>query len=255
MRWKISFALSGFLALCITFAASPAGAVVPVVFGTSWDGPGHGLQDVVDAYIGVPGAIHVQTDYIGAKPGDLDPWFWVGPSFPALMVTAIAGNANVNELGWYIETGIKPELDGAHDGLVFSGLQPTGANTSVVFPSGTTRFGFYLETHVDVNTPSGRVHELFYTNRWYNDLGPQGAGAIHAPYSGGDVQALVYDVSQWKGPNTWLVCFEDLDSGDPVASCCSGTDNDFNDLVFQVTALGATPAGTLTFGALKARYR
>ena len=65
----------------------------------------------------------------------------------------------------------------------------------------------------------------------------------------------MFDVSRWKGPNTWLVCFEDLDAGDPITPCCSGTDDDYNDFVFQVTALGATPARTLSFGALKTRYR
>ena len=41
----------------------------------------------------------------------------------------------------------------------------------------------------------------------------------------------------------------------PVGACCSGTDNDFNDLVFQITAYGAPPTRSLTFGALKARFR
>ena len=33
------------------------------------------------------------------------------------------------------------------------------------------------------------------------------------------------------------------------------TDNDFNDLVFEVTALGATPTARMSIGALKALYR
>jgi hypothetical protein len=203
--------------------AEPAHAVapIPVVFGTSWDGPSHSLQGIVDAYLGVPGAIDVQTDFVGAHAGDLDPWFWVGSSFPALLVTEVAGNANINTLGWYEETGVKPILDGIDDGIVFTGSQGANANTIVLFPSGTTKFGFYLDPQ-----PSNRApHQVFFTNRFHNDIGPNGAGAIHAPFDG-DVQALVFDVSQWKGPNTWLVCFEDLDAGRAITPCCSGTDED-----------------------------
>jgi hypothetical protein len=71
----------------------------------------------------------------------------------------------------------------------------------------------------------------------------------------GDVQALVYDISNIvHQANTWLVCFEDLDSGAMPGPCCVGTDNDFNDMVFEVTALGATPVQPMTFGQLKVRY-
>jgi hypothetical protein len=228
-------------------AASP----VTIAFGTTWDAPSQSLQKIVDAYIGIPGAIHVQTDYMGAHVGDLDPWFWVGRAIPALMITEVAGNANRNDLGWYKETGTKPVIDGIDDGIVFTGLQGAGANVLVTFPAGLTKFGFYMNPNGVLAAQNAPEPELFFTNRFYNDKGPSGS-AIHTPYDG-DVQALVFDVSQWKGDNTWLVCFEDVDSGAPVTPCCSGTDNDFNDMVFQVTALGATPTQTLTFGQLKTR--
>jgi len=84
---------------------------------------------------------------------------------------------------------------------------------------------------------------------------PDGSGAIHPPNTG-DVQALVFDISNVVGrENTWLVCFEDLDSGPMPKGCCVGTDNDFNDFVFEVHALGATPTVPLSFGALKMLYR
>jgi hypothetical protein len=231
--------------VCPAQAVSP----IPVVFGTSWDGPSHSLQSIVDAYLGTPGALNVQTDFVGAQAGDLDPWFWVGNSFPALMITEVAGNANTNTLGWYRETGVKPVLDGVDDGIVFTGSQGTNANVLVVFPSTMTRFGFYLDPQPSNPGP----HQVFFTNRFLNDIGPLGAGAIHNP-TDGDVQALVFDVSRWKGPNTWLVCFEDLDAGRAITPCCSGTDDDYNDMVFQVTSLGATPARTLSFGELKTRF-
>jgi hypothetical protein len=203
----------------------------------------------VDDYLGVAGAIDVHTDFIGAHAGDIDSWFWVGNSIPALMITEIAGNANFNLLGWYEETGSAPVIDGVDDGVVFAGSQGADASVVVQVPSGTTRFGFYLDP-----TPGGPAgHERFFTNRFLNDLGAFGAGAAHAPFDG-DVQALVFDVSRWKGANTWLVCFEDLDAGQAIGPCCTGTDADYNDMVFQVTALGATPTRTLSFGELKTRY-
>lgn len=230
---------------------TPALAVapIPVAFGTSWDGPTNSLQAIVDNYLGVPGALNVQTDFVGAHAGDLDPWFWVGNSFPALLITEVAGNANTNTLGWYRETGAMPVIDGSDDGIVFTGSQGAGSGTVVVFPSTMTRFGFYLDPLPMKQTP----HQRFFTNRFLNDIGPAGAGAIHAPFDG-DVQALVYDVSRWKGPNTWLVCFEDLDSGRAITPCCTGTDADYNDMVFEITALGATPAKTMSFGELKTRF-
>jgi hypothetical protein len=255
MRWlsPLAICVSVFIAsTCATsaMAASP----VPVMFGSSWDGPSNDLQHVIDAYIGIPGALNVQPDFVGARAGQLDPWFWVGNSIQALMITEIAGNANTNELGWYRETGTKPVIDGLDDGIVFSGPQSGGASVVVTFPSGLTKFGFYLNTHHTISTPFGMRPQLFFTNRFYNDLGLNGAGATHAPFDG-DVQAIVYDVSPWKGPNTWLVCFEDTDAGAPITPCCSGTDDDYNDMVFIVKALGATPTRTITFGELKTRYR
>jgi hypothetical protein len=250
--------------LCVvaTAVASPtfgitvahATAPVPVTIGATWDGPSQGLQGVVDAYLGVPGAINVQTDFVGARPGDLDPWFWVGSGFPAVIVTEIASNANTNELGWYREMLVKPAIDGVDDGVVFTGTETDGASALVTFPAGTSKFGFYLKTHVVVTTPTGPQDQVFFTNRFSNDLGASGFGATHAPFDG-DMQALVFDVSAWKGPGTWLVCFEDTDAGLPVQACCTGTDDDYNDIVFLITALGATPAAPSTFGALKTRYR
>ncbi len=255
MKWILSAALAvtvsvPALGISVAHATSP----VAVQFGTTWDGAGNDLQSIVDTYIGTPGAINVQTDFVGAHAGDLDPWFWVGSSFPTLMITEVAGDATTNELGWYRETFVQPVIDGVDDGVVFGGIDGSGASTIVTFPAGTSKFGFYLNKHRAVQTPLGMQNQIFFTNRFYNDIGPFGGGAIHAPFDG-DVQALVFDVSRWKGVNTWLVCFEDRDSGQPIQACCDGTDNDFNDLVFQVAAFGATPTQHITFGRLKATYR
>lgn len=248
-----------FVAACfglsvVSASAAHATSPVPVAMGASWDGPGHDLQGIVDSYIGIPGAIDVRTDFIGAHAGDLDPWFWVGGRVPAFLITEVAGNSATNELGWYLETFARPVIDGLDDGIVFDGPSSDGADVTIVFPSSSTKFGFYLDTHTLVQTPEGPRDQVFFTDRMLNDAGPAGAGAIHG-VTDGDVQALVFDVSEWKGPNTWLVCFEDSDAGALIQPCCDGTDADYNDVVFQVRASGATPAILTTFGAIKSIYR
>ena len=231
--------------------APPAHAVVPVVFGTSWDGPANSLQNIVNARYG-PGHINVTTDYIGAHPGDPDPWFWVGDHFSAYMIREVAGNANRNTLCWYEENGTRPVFPGS--GIVFDGPTGSGATSVIAFSTSMLHFGFLMDPNGSLGAINAPQPELFFTDRRFNDIGPNGT-ALHAPVDG-DVQALVYDVSPWTAPNTWLVCFEDLDSGAvPGAPGASQTDNDFNDMVFEVIALGATPTTTLTIGALKERYR
>jgi hypothetical protein len=236
-----------------TFLAAPAHSV-PVVFGTSWDGPSYNLQNMLDAIYG-SGRIHVATGYVGAQPGDLDPWFWVDNQASALLVREIAGNRNRNLLGWYEETYSMPVIDGVGDGVVFDGPASRGDETLVVFDRPMTRFGFYLDPNGPLDAPNAPQPERFFTNRAYNDRGPNGAGAIHAPWDG-DVQVLVFDISEIRGvPNTWLVCFEDLDTGPMPSPCCSGADNDFNDLIFEVHAFGATPTRPMSFADLKQLYR
>jgi hypothetical protein len=238
--------------LCV---AVPSQAAMTVVWGDSWDGPTQSLQAIVDGIYGA-GQIDVKTDYLGAKASEPDPWFWLDNQFSALLVKEVAGNADRNQVGWYEETGSVPVLlhDGQHDGLVFDGAAGAGVAAIVSFSKPMTRFGFYLNPNGPGDATNAPEPEKFYTNRTYNDLGPDGSGALHLP-SGGDVQALVYDVSRFKGANTWLVCFEDLDSGaTPGAMGQAQTDNDFNDFIFEVTAYGATPVQLLSFGGLKAKY-
>jgi hypothetical protein len=233
--------------------ASVAGAEVHVVFGTSWDGPANTLQKIVDNRYGA-GHINVETDYIGAHPGDIDPWFWFGDHFDAMMIREVSANASRNVLCWYEEDGTRPAYPGG--GVVFEGRASQGATAVVVFSHPRMHFGFMMEPNAAPGALSAPNAELFFTNRMYNDPGPPGAThAIHEPYDG-DVQALVFDVSPWTAPNTWLVCFEDLDTGSmPGPPGVAACDNDFNDMVFEVQALGATPVAGLSFGTLKAMYR
>ncbi len=247
------FVMAVFAVVCaLALRPVPVHATVPVVFGSSWDGVS--LQSIVDATYGT-GRINVQTDFIGAHPGDLDPWFWVDTQFSALIIREIAGNAQLNTLGWYVEKGAQPLIDGVDDGVVFAGSAGQGATQVITFDRPLTKFGFYLDPNGPYGTTNAPQGEYFFTNRIWNDFGPDGKGAIHAPYDG-DVQAIVFDISNVVGtPNTWLVCFEDLDSGAMPKPCCIGTDNDFNDFVFEVHALGATPAAPMSFGSVKQLWR
>lgn len=253
MQRAVIAVVLGSLLFAAPALAAGAGGPVDVVLGQSWDGPSGNLQSIVDNAYG-PGVINMATDYVGAHPGDLDPWFWVGDQVSTYLVREIAGNANRNILGWYLETGTKPVIDGIDDGVVFDGPSGAGASSIIYLPAPMTKFGFYLNPNGPLDAINAPEPELFFTNRFYNDPGPDGSGAIHAPY-GGDMQALVFDISDYAGPNTWLVCFEDVDSGANPGPCCATTDNDFNDFVFEVTAFGATPTSKVTFGALKSKYR
>ena len=137
---------------------------------------------------------------------------------------------------------------------MFDGPANDGSVAFVTFDRPARKFGFYMNPNGPYDAHNAPEPEVFFSNRFYNDRGPNGSGALHAPLDG-DVQAIVFDVSPWTVPNTWLVCFEDLDSGANPSACCTGTDNDFNDSVFEVHALGATPTVPLSFGQLKLRYR
>lgn len=246
-----SLAALALVGLCS--ATARAASPVPVVFGTTWDVPAVTLQGIMNTYLGAPGLVNVATDYVGHDAGEPDPWFWLDSQFSALLVREVAGYSGLNVLGWYLEDGGPVTIDGIDDGVVFNGPDGSGAMRLIIFPAGVSRFGFYLDPKGAQSGHNAPQPERFFTNRFLNDLGADGSGAIHAPFDG-DVQALVFDVSQWKGPNTWLVAFEDVDYGAAITPCCNGTDNDYNDLVFEVKAIGATEARALTFGALKQKF-
>jgi hypothetical protein len=241
--------------------AVPSQAVVTVVFGDSWGGPSRSLQAVVDGLYGA-GQIDVAADFVGARAGDPDPWFWYDNRFSALLVTVVSGNGVYGQVGWYEEKTKTPVLrdNGIHDGSLFDGQVKTGAVAVVRFRKPVSRFGFYLirsrpgEAIGDGSSGDSHWPKRFFTNRSFNDPGPDGAGALHPP-SGGDVQALIFDLSSLKGQGTWLVCFEDDDSGAmPGPRDQAQTDNDYSDLVLEVTALAKTDVESLSFGEFKAKY-
>jgi hypothetical protein len=242
-----------FAALLLLLIVVPGHAGVDITMGASWQGGPDRLQTIIDAAYG-PGRIRVETDYVGARDGDPDPMIWYSSVWPILQVREISGDAHRADLGWYVEAGDDraPVIDGREDGPVFKNGN-AGPSTSVInFRVRGRRIGFYLESR---NAGSAQGPRTFFTNRRFNDLGPGGTGAIHPPMEGGDAQALVFDVSPWTRPHTWLVCFEDRDSGALPGPCCGGTDNDYADYVFEVRAESATPSVSASFGTLKTIYR
>jgi len=240
-------------ALLFLAAATPVFAGARAVIGDSWTGPPRKLQAIIDATYG-PGRIDVQTDYIGARPGDPDRVIWQSALWPVMQIREIAGAELRSEFGWYIEAGgqHRPAIDGRDDGAVFKNERAGTVTTLLQLRTGGRSVGFYLHTP---DAGSGQGPRTFFTNRGFNDVGPGGTGALHEPTEGGDIQALVFDVSLWTRPNTWLVCFESRDSGAMPGACCGTTDNDYADYVFEVRADAATPNLAPSFGSLKALYR
>jgi hypothetical protein len=240
-------------ALIFLAAAAHAHAAVRTVFGTSWSGPPGKLQAIVDAAYGA-GRIDVTNDYLGHDAGEPDVVVWNCALWPVLQIREISGTALRTGFGWYIEAGSPraPVIDRIEDGPVFKNERAAASTTMLQFRAHGRNIGFYLRSE---DAGSGLGERTFYTNRWYNDLGPGGAGPLHEPREGGDIQALVFDVSAWTRPQTWLVCFESRDAGAVPGSCCDGTDNDYADYVFEVRAMGVTANLAPTFGLLKRLYR
>ena len=250
MRSLRVFALS---LIVLAFAAPAAMAQFSVTFDTSLDGVP--LQDILDAEFG-PGAVDAATDYEGFLAGDGDPAYWEDLGAQSIIIREIAGFASSNVLGWYEETLTgAPVIDGVGDGIVFEGPLSDGATVTLDFGT-VTRFGLYLNPNGAGDSNNAPEPELFFTNRFYNDLGPDGSGALHAP-SDGDVQFLIYNVSAFRGTPAYIVAIEDLDYGSPL---CNGvwstncTDNDFNDLVIELRAESPVEDAKSSFGAVKSLF-
>jgi hypothetical protein len=245
-RWV---ALSILMAVaCPALAIAGARAVI----GDSWSVPHNKLQSIIDATYG-PGHVDVQNDYLGARPGDPDQIVWMISMAPIMQVREISGADLRANVGWYLEApdGQRPVIDGREDAPIFRHSVDSHATIVLQFGQRRRSVGFYLQTP---DAGGGEGPRTLFTNRTFNDVGPGGAGALHEPTGGGDIQALVFDVSPWTRPLTWLVCFESRDSGAQPGPCCDATDNDYADYVFEVRAEATTPALAPSFGSLKALY-
>ncbi len=221
-----------------------------VTWGASWDNVP--LQTILDDEFGV-GVVDAATDYEGYLPGDADPAYWEDSSIKGLVIREIAGNRNRNNMGWYAEDLMgAPVMSGFNDNIVIEGALSVGESATVDLPDGVTRFGFYMNPNGaydgGVNAPEP---ELFFTNRFYNDLGPHGAGAAHAPLDG-DPQCLIYNVTHLHyGVPTFVLAWEDLDYGGVVGS---QTDNDFNDMVVIIQAKSPVRNENMSWSSIKTLY-
>lgn len=239
------------LIVCLCALTIPAAAsAFTVSWGSSWDHVS--LQEVLDDEYG-PGVINAATDYEGYDGTGADPAYWEDAGITGLVIREIAGYSNTNTLGWYKEDlmGV-PMIDGIDDGVVVDGHISAGESVSITFPSGTTQFGFYMNPNgtgsSGVNAPEP---ELFFTNRFYNDLGPSGEGSAHAPFDG-DPQCLIYNITHLNdGVPTYILAWEDLDYG----GASNETDNDFQDFVVEIQAQSPVQNESASWGSVKAMFK
>jgi hypothetical protein len=239
--------------LLLLLAAFPAAAASPlrVAIGPSRDGPAHDLQHKVDALVGT-GRVDVRSDYVGARPGDPDPWSWTNTGEP-MTLHLVDRRSPGFVVGWYAEGPVHPSPDGPEQvlgGVVLDNGRKRGATVVFRVPGTVRRFGLFV---ADTDDP-GAAWTRHRTNRTLNPPGPDGAGAAHEPWDG-DVQLLVFDVSRWLGRDTWLVAGEISDTGRRVGHGADESDNDYSDVLFTVTGASATPAVTTTFGRVKSLFR
>jgi hypothetical protein len=240
--------------LCVVGTGAPRTALALDDPGTGVrrEGPFRSLQKAVDATYGA-GNVNVATDYIGARPTDPDPWFWLGGDFSVVGIRSISAASPCDRLGWYLEDGHLPTIDGVDDGVLFSGRVMQGLRSVVHLDHPMTKFGLYLSLcrGRDPDTPPG---DTYFTNRLWNEASASLGDEDRRPRGG--LRILVFDVSRWTQPDTWLVCFTTNDeNSDSLHECDETGDGEFHDALVQITALGATPARPLSFGALKSKYR
>jgi hypothetical protein len=235
-------------ALALLLAAVPVQAVspVPVTIGPSRDGALQDLQRKVDAFLG-PGRVDVRTDYLGAHCDDPDPWTWTNPGH-VVELRLVDRKSPTYLIGWYAERGEVPVLDGVEDGVVLDRSCFRGMSSGFRVPKSVARFGFYC-----TGAAAGESY-VHCSNRVWNAPGAPGLAASHLPLDG-DPQMLVYDISRWVGPQTWLVACEVSDVGLPLGLGEGESDNDYSDVLFTVSGASVTPTQGRSFGGLKRLFR
>ena len=239
------------VALLFVVASSPA-AAYEVVMG-SWSGIT--LQDVLDLEYG-PGAVDVSS-YFGSNPIDPEVPYWFDSSIGGLLFREIAGFKQQNTMGWYVEDGSMPTIDGVDDGVIFTGSMGVGEQVQVQLPR-EVRFGLWMDPNGPFDSHNAPQGEYFFTNRFYNDIGPDGSGfTFHGP-TDGDPQALIYNLTPMnKGIPTFVVAWEDLDYGGELTLSYDplGTDNDFTDMVVEIQAFSPVPTKPQSFGKIKSLFK
>jgi len=241
--------------LAVAAVGLTARADFPVAFGDSWDSVP--LQQILDEEYGV-GAIDALTQYEGYHPADADPPYWEDTMLDGIVVREIAGHADANVFGWYVENFAMPVIDNFNDGVVFGGPVGAGESVHVEFPGGVTRFGFYLNPNGSGDSNNAPEPEIFFTNRAFNDIGPDGLGAVFNLPNDGDPQCLIYNITHLRqGVPTFVLAWEDLDYGGEISPFIAPdkTDNDFNDLVVEISAYSPVKTDVASFGRVKALFQ
>ena len=206
------------------------------------------LQRKVDELVGRR-HLEVARDFIGARLSDPSTWCWTNSSMRGIAVSLIEGKAKLGAIGWYEDTDAAPVLNGINDGVVIEGLRKRNTPTLVRMPPAVKRFGFYV-----VQKAEGKKHRndppiLLFTNNQHNNLDNTATSEL----VGADKQMLVYDVSRWLGPRTWLVACPSPDRDEHPDR--EDDDDESNYLLFTVTGPSVTPAQTKSFGQVKAMFR
>lgn len=230
------------LVLCISvlyLSATPTMAYIyptgNVTFGTSWDGTGNSLQDVLDNITVNPSAgnssVTTTTDAI------TDAWdsYWSlpdGSQSAATMIIEIAGWATSNSFGvfdsdnylMFAEIFDGSAAPGSSSGIAelkfdnFGAVYINDVSIGVTFTGNS--FGYYIDT------PGGR---------FYSDTGLNSDNFDHMlAYQGKDIDIIkIADLAAdlWTN-NEFVLAFEDLPGGG---------DEDWQDLVLMVDSVQPVP--------------
>ena len=209
MRIK-KFLVCSNIAFCLLFiGTAKAYCNFDVRWGNSDDNGLKGYQQIGQWFVENGYYEDLSTAEAFAKTGYLgyasnDPFYWnITSPFATEIVQEIAGNSNLNKLGYYTGGGHFKNMM-----QLFSGTE-NGPRTLAI----NQMFGLYLET----------PENIWYTDRGENDLQ---TGLLRE--SGGNAQSLIYELI----PNTeWLIAWEDLDA------TLINSDRDFNDMYVKLTVV------------------
>ena len=139
----------------------------------------------------------------------------------------------------------------------FNGAATDGSTTTVNLPR-QVQFGLWFDPNGPYDSHNAPQGELFFTNRFYNDIGPNGDGTtFHGPYDG-DPQAVIYNLTPYnRGIPTFVVAWEDLDYGGEITLSYTplGTDNDFTDMVVEIRAFSPVKEEAGSFSKIKGLLR
>ena len=211
------------------------------------------LQRRVDRLVG-PGQVDVRTDFLGANPGDPDPGLWQNPGH-AMELTLVNRRSPSCEVGWYAESSTRPVLDGVDDGCVLDSRKNRGDKVVFQLPTRVKRFGFYVAALAH----DGAGADAQLTNRQWESSAGRGKTPRREPIDAAR-DMLVFDISHWVGPDTWLVACETSARRDDLGRGHEDDDDDdderdYADVLFVVSGGSVTPALKTTFGRVKALYR